>query len=55
MAIDLNTPGDEADQFFDLNKPAAEDHDVVDGGRSLAGHHLGLNLQETEEQQEHQG
>jgi hypothetical protein len=57
MAIlDLSTPGKEEDQFFDLNKPTAEDHDEVDGGRSGGGHHLGLNPEGTQEQQElHQG
>jgi hypothetical protein len=55
MAIDLNTPSEKTDQFFDLNKPATEDNEV-NGGRSLRGHHLGVNHQETEEQQElHQG
>jgi hypothetical protein len=56
MAIrDLNTPGDEEDQLFDLNKPPDEYHDEVDGGRSVGGHHLGLNPEGTQEQQEHQG
>ena len=57
MAIlDLNTLGEEEDQFFDMNKPPTEDHDEVDGGRSVGGHHLGLNPEETEEQHElHQG
>jgi hypothetical protein len=57
MAIlDLNTPGEEEDQFFDLNKPPAEDHDEVDDGRSVGGHHLGLNPEGTPEQEElHQG
>ncbi|XP_066334125.1 uncharacterized protein [Miscanthus floridulus] len=53
MAIDLNTtPGEEGDQLFDLNTPP----DEVDGGTSLGGHHLGLNLEETEKHKElHQG
>jgi len=56
VILDLNTPGEEEDQFFDLNKPPAEHHDEVDGGRSVGGHHLGLNPKETEEQHElHQG
>ena len=53
MAIDLNTtPGEEGDQLFDLNTPP----DEVVGGTNLGGHHLGLNLEETEEHKElHQG
>jgi hypothetical protein len=51
MAIlDLNTPDEEEDQFLDLNKPPAKDHDEVDGGRSVGGHHLGLNPEGTQEQ-----
>lgn len=56
MAIDLNTTvAEEGDQLFDLNNPPAEEYYELDGGTRPGRHHLRLNLQETEEHQEHQG
>jgi len=39
--------------MFDLNNPPDEEYDELHGGTRPGGHHLGLNLQETEEHQEH--